>query len=177
MEESKIRDIAMDMYKAAEEERRIKKIYEFVKESNKIEGITRDPSKEELEITHNFLLLDRVDMEALHTFVSIFEPGARFRCKPGLNVLISTGAVINHRPIPGGPEVVAKFDQVVGEANAGAHPWIVHQAYETLHPYTDGNGRSGRMLWAWQMVKQAVSPGLALGFLHAWYYQSLEHGR
>ena len=45
--------------------------------------------------------------------------------------------------------------------------------YETLHPFMDGNGRSGRILWAWQMIEHNIAPGLSLGFLHAYYYQTL----
>ena len=37
----------------------------------------------------------------------------------------------------------------------------------------DGNGRSGRILWAWQMIEHNINPGLSLGFLHTFYYQAL----
>lgn len=37
----------------------------------------------------------------------------------------------------------------------------------------DGNDRSGRILWAWQMIEHNISPGLSLGFLHALYYRTL----
>lgn len=44
---------------------------------------------------------------------------------------------------------------------------------------TDGNGRSGRALWAWMMLCRGGSYGRAkvieLGFLHTFYYQTLEH--
>jgi len=47
------------------------------------------------------------------------------------------------------------------------HAFEVHLDYEHLHPFTDGNGRSARMLWAWQMRE------FPLGFLHTFYYQAL----
>ena len=40
----------------------------------------------------------------------------------------------------------------------------------------DGNGRSGRALWLWQMVNQH-NYDMRLGFLHLWYYQSLQAGQ
>ena len=40
------------------------------------------------------------------------------------------------------------------------------------HPFTDGNGRSGRALWLWQMNNHAP-----FGFLHTFYYQTLENSR
>ena len=55
-----------------------------------------------------------------------------------------------------------------------ATPYDIHRRYETLHPFMDGNGRSGRILWAWQMIHHDIRPGLSLGFLHAFYYQTLD---
>ena len=49
--------------------------------------------------------------------------------------------------------------------------WQTHNDYENLHPFTDGNGRSGRMLWAWQMRND--DDAMARGFLHTFYYQTL----
>jgi Fic family protein len=38
----------------------------------------------------------------------------------------------------------------------------------------DGNGRTGRMLWAWHMKHQGRDPFLR-PFLHTWYYQTLQY--
>lgn len=171
------RDSFEMLHRALEEDLHTRTIIDFVRESNKIEGITSKPTGDQMAFVHSFLSIDKVDAGSMHAFLDFFEPKAEFRCKPGMNVIIHTGNVVNHRPIPGGPEVERKFEQVLEAANEGVHPWIVHQEYETLHPYMDGNGRSGRILWAWQMLNQKITPGISLGFLHAWYYQSLEHGR
>lgn len=47
-------------------------------------------------------------------------------------------------------------------------PFTTHLRYESIHPFSDGNGRSGRALWLWQMKGRAP-----LGFLHQFYYQTL----
>jgi hypothetical protein len=53
-------------------------------------------------------------------------------------------------------------------------PWLAHCEFETLHPFIDGNGRTGRALWARHMLLLGRDP-FALSFLHCWYYQTLEH--
>lgn len=40
----------------------------------------------------------------------------------------------------------------------------------------DGNGRSGRAIWAWMRLKENRDP-FQLGFLHSFYYESLENYR
>ncbi len=79
-------------------------------------------------------------------------------------------------PQRGGPEIRTQLENLLTRALqsasglisiADANAFNVHIAYEHLHPFTDGNGRSGRMLWAWQLQR------FPLGFLHTFYYQTL----
>ena len=140
-------------------------LYKFVKESNRIENILRAPTEAELEAASIFMKLGKIKVQDLNTFVSIYEPGASLRDKSGMNVKIG-----NYYPLAGGPYVEEKLRDTLWEANSGqCTAYFIHRKYENLHPYTDCNGRSGRMLWAWQMGE--IPP---LGFLHTWYYQSLQ---
>ncbi len=147
----------------------------LVKESNRIEGIIRDPTLDELAATQCFLGLDTIHVTDLDHLVGVFQPGNRLRDRPGLDVRVGT-----HIPPPGGPQIRPALEKILKEAMDGEHPYLVHQRYETWHPYTDGNGRSGRALWWWGMRHQPepqLRHALDLGFLHWWYYQSLEFGR
>ena len=146
-------------------------INDFVRESNKIEGILREPTPEEVSGTAALLELERVDMFSLIGLVGIYQPGARLRDSVGLNVRVG-----NHTPLAGGQFVRDSLKTLLDNMAWDTVHWTphkVHTAYETLHPFTDGNGRSGRALWAWQMLHFDIWPRLELGFLHAFYYQTL----
>lgn len=139
---------------------------DFVGESNLIEGIRRSPTDEEMRAHEVFLELPAIDIEHLEDFVDVVA-GAKLRRRPGMCVRVG-----RHVPVPGGPAVVSELDRVLKIVRGcPSSPYSVHRRYEMLHPFMDGNGRSGRVLWLWQMGGIENAP---LGFLHHWYYQSLE---
>lgn len=146
---------------------------DFVAESNRIEGIQRTMQRE-IEAHETLLSLDELAVEHMEIFVAHVQPGAKLRRHVGLDVRVGP-----HVPPPGGPEIEQGLAQLligIDGAPWGTTPWENHVAYESLHPFTDGNGRSGRALWAWQMIKEGRDP-FALPFLHRSYYDALNWGR
>jgi len=140
----------------------------YVRESNLIEGIHRTPSRRELA-AHVFLCMEpELTVSGLCQFVKAVQPNARLRVSAGVNVTVG-----KHIPPPGGQGILYALDEIVARVNAGADPVAVHHDYETLHPFTDGNGRSGRAIWMRQLGPRA----LVNRFLTEWYYKSLERGR
>lgn len=146
-------------------------IEELVAESNRIEGITRKPTLEEIDAFNAFLKLRAVSVSDLESFVEVYQPGAKLRDKPGMDVQIG-----NHGTPPGGEETRYALVTLLYNCNRSNAfmAYYYHKEYESLQPFTIGNGRSGRMLWYW-MMRETPKYSRGLGFLHCWYYQSLEH--
>jgi len=141
----------------------------FVRESNAIEGILREPTTNEIRAHERLFEKFQMTVAALCEFQAIIAPDKPLRAREGLNVRVGS-----HIAPPGGPAIEKALRQIVKRANSNADAWETHIAFEMLHPFLDGNGRTGRALWAWQMHGQDRSP-FAISFLHRFYYQTLAH--
>lgn len=143
----------------------------FITESNRIEGINRRPTQTEIAAHGRFLesgcrIGDVVD------FVSAIAPGHVLRDEHGLNVRVGS-----HIAPPGGPAIKHDLEELLEASQSPtACVFEAHRHYENLHPFTDGNGRSGRAIWLWMMLRRegrAARMARELGFLHTFYYQAL----
>ena len=139
----------------------------FVTESNMIEGINRAPTAAEIKAHVDFLALPSVTIAALEDLVAVCQPGAKLRREPGMNVRVG-----NHVALAGGGLIEPRLREIL--EHRGLSAYERHVRYEILHPFMDGNGRSGRALWLHDMGGIEQVP---LGFLHTFYYQALAASR
>ena len=142
-----------------------------VAESNRIEGITRPPTQAEIDEHERFMGLEKVTTKELLYFLRTYQPNAKLRSEIGMDVTVG-----GYRPPAGGEDVsMALWVLLVRVYYGEITPWNAHIEYEHLHPFMDGNGRSGRALWYWMMARDGNKLS-DLGFLHGFYYQTLEGG-
>jgi hypothetical protein len=144
---------------------------DFVAESNRIEGIVRVPTNYEIKAHVDLLGRRQLTVGHVEKFVSVCQPDAKLRATsdvPGVRVG-------NHVAPPSGVQIEKDLKHLLLQITTSElTPFEAHCRYETLHPFTDGNGRSGRALWLWQMHKRGeLDRALNLGFLHTFYYQTL----
>jgi len=149
---------------AAEHVRFRGRLMEFAKESNRIEGITNaDDNERMFEKLEAFLKFK----ELTAVRVCSFNEWGVLRRNAGMDVSIGGRSCL-----PGGDSLKHHFALII-HTLVERSAFINHVEFERLHPFTDGNGRTGRAIWLWQMVRQH-DYDLSLGFLNKWYYQSLE---
>lgn len=142
----------------------------FLKESLAIERINRPVTEKEIEVTSAFLCFETIDYDAICSLQAVYAPGYPVRDKAGMNVHIG-GRI----PMAGGPKVVTQLTRLVDSIIAGRlDPLEAHTAFEILHPFMDGNGCTGRTLWAWHKLRLGLYP-FNFSFLQQWYYDTLAH--
>lgn len=151
---------------------------DFLVESNAIEGIRTEPSRNQINYVLDLLRKDIITLDDVCDIVRLFQPNARLR--DSAKDCVKVG---RHTPPAGGMNIVYELEELIKSMNsvrtvadrrtADMVNHELHIRYEKLHPFTDCNGRSGRVLWLWCRGCNKSN----LSFLHKWYYDSLSYSR
>lgn len=140
---------------------------DFVRESNRIEGISYSGPKLNADIeAHEYVLSKEIlTRPVIESFALRVTRGVgKLRSRDGMDVRVG-----QHLPPRGGESLVRQYEAWLRDMPR--RPFEAHIAFEKLHPFMDGNGRTGRVLWLWQVGGIENAP---LGFLHHWYYATLQ---
>lgn len=145
-------------------------LVQFILESNVIEGLDEEQQAwNEMSLYSWMLGLKALTFADVANFVNQVAPGAKVRSTFGMDVTIGESP-----PPKGGPEITERLGLLLWHiSHKDPHPFLAHREYERLHPFMDGNGRSGRMIWLWQMRKRGYQYGRP--FLLEYYYQSIAY--
>jgi len=118
----------------------------FVRASNRLAGIDREPTASEISAHRGLLAANRLRVENLEQFVRHVAGGARLRDTNSSRARKGALADINLR---------ADLETIVEAASTRAvSPARLYRIYRLLRPFTDGNGRCGRALLMWQVMRQ-----------------------
>lgn len=161
----------------------------YIFETNTI-GITEESVNVDdiLETTNHFrcidLIIDRVQDEISEAFIKeihrILKTGTSDSCKPWFNVG-------DYKKLPnevGGnttcpPEMVhSQMESLLSAYNSKKHKRLediidLHQKFETIHPFQDGNGRVGRLLMFKECLANGIVPFIITDELKLFYYRGL----
>lgn len=124
-------------------------VRDFVRHSNAMAGIIREPTAAEVAAHRGLLAANALRIENLVMFVRHIERGAVLRNpKPGEATSAS-------------PDVRAELDAILAEARTLSAPADhLHSEFERLRPFTDANGRCGRALLLWRMIRETPAADL-----------------
>ena len=121
---------------------------DFVRISNRMAGIMRDPTPVEISAHRGLLAANALRVENLEIFVHHVAEGARVREDTAPN-----------EDAPSAAELKADLATIVLAAQKQVtSPQRLHRIYTMLSPFTDGNGRCGRALLMWQVMRASERP-------------------
>jgi hypothetical protein len=120
---------------------------EFVRVSNRMAGITRAPTAAEIGAHRGLLAANALTIKNLELFISHVAPGAAFRDAPEET---EDGEATTQHDLK--EDLATIVDAARTHSSTAAR---LHRIYRQLRPFTDGNGRCGRALWMWQLMRGA----------------------
>jgi hypothetical protein len=128
---------------------------DFVRVSNRMAGIDREPTPAEISAHRGLLAANALRVENLEMFVHHIAKGAHVRDNR------------SDDDAPSAAELKAALATIVLAAQKrAASPQRLHRIYTMLNPFTRGNGRCGRALLMWQVMRAGERERPQRGSMH-----------
>jgi hypothetical protein len=126
-----------------------------VRVSNRMAGIDREPTPAEISAHRGLLAANALRVENLEMFVHHIAKGAHVRDNR------------SDDEAPSAAELKAALATIVLAAQKrAASPQRLHRIYTMLNPFTRGNGRCGRALLMWQVMRAGERERPQRGSMH-----------
>lgn len=143
------------------------KLFEaFASQAKDYDPQTKEVLRYKEALWEGFDRLSRNNLLTTNLFINIYqkikETTAGIRNTPGTKIATSTGQVI-YTP-PEGENLIrdklANLEKYINSADDKIDPLIklavIHYQFEAIHPFTDGNGRTGRIINILYLVQQKL---------------------
>lgn len=141
-------------------------VIEFLRESNAIEGVYDELSLADAKAAWEYLIKQNVmTMKVIlktHAILMRNQPlrksdiGAWRNC----HVFVGTRRMLDPKLVPS--HILMQFCLETMRVKPKPDWKRLHVVYETIHPFVDGNGRTGRMFMNWTRVKRCKLPILVV---------------
>lgn len=151
-------------------------IEQLIKESNAIEGITDPAEVKQSLVAWEHLLehqwpLDHKIIHQVQKIVTLNQPlrpdqRGYYRDLSGTNVTVGEHVPPDYGFVPG---FMSNWLLDYGDMT----PWEAHKRFEHIHPFVDGNGRTGRMLMWWDELKRGRDFTVITAKNRQHYYKAL----
>lgn len=145
----------------------------YIKESNAIEGIYAPEEIEQSLIAWEFIggleTISHSDIKNIQGIITKNQSDLPDRAKGVYRDAIQANVRVGGRYAPEWSYVPKLMDRWL-EALFSTAPIISHINFEVIHPFADGNGRTGRMIYWWHCLKAGIEPTLYTGDDRATYY-------
>ena len=129
---------------------------EFLRESNAIEGVFDDVSLEQAVVAWEYLKEQKILTPDVvlktHKILMLHQPLHPAEKGYFRKVTVTVGG----RPVMHWKEIPLKIDWWCKAVMSENDTLELHVVYETIHPFVDGNGRTGRMFMNWHRLKAGL---------------------
>jgi len=125
------------------------------------------------KISNNHKITEEFILELHHILMNSIRPDAGMYRRQGVRIVGANVPTVNYIKIP------SLMEQLVKEINRNpknsiSHISKIHSKFEQIHPFSDGNGRIGRLILVAMLLKENIAPAVIKKEKKHLYYKCLQ---